>query len=107
MLDLVVKWSKKELNTSHSHYKNMADGNMMSRTIKSIMTAFVATILLASAFIPVAINQIGHIANLVIPKVDDTPILDIGLVTSLLSIVIVIVIVGIIIGVVYTYTDDR
>ena len=96
---------KQGLNISHEHYKNMAD-NIMNRTIKSIMTAFIAVILLASAFIPVAINQIGAIANMVVPTVNGKPVIDIGLVTNLLTVVIIVVIAGIIIGVIYTYTSD-
>lgn len=76
----------------------MAD--MMDKTISAILTAFVAVILLASAFIPTAIQQIDALS-----KYGS----DVAGYTALISTVIVVTIVGIIIGIVKTYTkgEDR
>lgn len=75
----------------------MAD--MMDKTISAILTAFVAVILIASAFIPTAIQQIDNLNR------DYGS--DVAQYTALISTVIVVVIVGIIIGVVRSYSKDE
>ena len=81
----------------------MAD--MMDKTINSILTAFIAVILIASAFIPVAINQINAIPKLVnIPE--NALISDITPFSTLLSVVVIVTIVGIVVGVIKQYTGD-
>lgn len=72
----------------------MAD--MMDKTISAILTAFVAVILIASAFIPTAIQQIDTL--------NDTYGSDVAGYTALISTVIIVTIVGIIIGIVKTYS---
>lgn len=76
----------------------MAD--MMDKTISAILTAFVAVILIASAFIPTAIQQIDAL--------NDRFGSDVAGYTALISTVIIVTIVGIIIGIVKTYSgkDD-
>lgn len=76
----------------------MAD--MMDKTISAILTAFVAVILIASAFIPTAIQQID--------RLNDEYGSDVAGYTALISTVIIVTIVGIIIGIVKTYSgkDD-
>lgn len=76
----------------------MAD--MMDKTISAILTAFVAVILIASAFIPTAIQQIDAL--------NDKYGSDVAGYTALISTVIIVTIVGIIIGIVKTYSgkDD-
>lgn len=73
----------------------MAD--MMDKTISAILTAFVAVILIASAFIPTAIQQINNLSQYGT---------QVAQYTALISTVIVVVIVGVIIGVVKSYTKD-
>ena len=81
----------------------MAD--MLDKTINSILTAFIAVILIASAFIPVAINQINAIPTLVnIPE--KALISDITPFSTLLSVVVIVTIVGIVVGVIKQYTGD-
>lgn len=72
----------------------MAD--MMDKTISAILTAFVAVILIASAFIPTAIQQID--------KLNHDYGSDVAGYTALISTVIIVTIVGIIIGIVKTYS---
>lgn len=72
----------------------MAD--MMDKTISAILTAFVAVILIASAFIPTAIQQIDSL--------NDQFGSDVAGYTALISTVIIVTIVGIIIGIVKTYS---
>lgn len=72
----------------------MAD--MMDKTISAILTAFVAVILIASAFIPTAIQQIDTL--------NDQFGSDVAGYTALISTVIIVTIVGIIIGIVKTYS---
>lgn len=72
----------------------MAD--MMDKTISAILTAFVAVILIASAFIPTAIQQIDTL--------NDRFGSDVAGYTALISTVIIVTIVGIIIGIVKTYS---
>lgn len=84
-------------NTLNSPYFDsfiMAD--MMDKTISAILTAFVAVILIASAFIPTAIQQIDRL-NYEYGS-------DAAGYTALISTVIIVTIVGIIIGIVKTYT---
>lgn len=73
----------------------MAD--MMDRTINSILTAMIAVILVASAFIPTVVPMINNLLG-------ETTTSQYG---SLLSVVVVITIVGIIIGVIKMYTDHH
>lgn len=82
----------------------MAD--VMDKTIKSILTAFIAVILLASAFIPVAINQINAIPSM-INVGEGALISSLTPYTTLLSVVIIVTIVGIIVGVIKNYTDEE
>ncbi len=83
----------------------MAD--MLDKTINSILTAFIAVILIASAFIPVAINQINSLASLVTSTSKEGALIsDITPYATLLSVVIVVTIVGIVVGVIKQYTDD-
>ena len=72
----------------------MAD--MMDKTISAILTAFVAVILIASAFIPTAIQQIDSL--------NDRFGSDAAGYTALISTVIIVTIVGILIGIVKTYS---
>lgn len=72
----------------------MAD--MMDKTINSILTALIAVVLIASAFIPVVIKQIDNLTAL---KVDSTY-------TTLISVVVIMTIIGIIIGVIKSYSSD-
>ena len=72
----------------------MAD--MMDKTISAILTAFVAVILIASAFIPTAIQQIDTLNA----KYGSSA----AGYTALISTVIIVTIVGIIIGIVKTYS---
>jgi len=72
----------------------MAD--MMDKTINSILTALIAVVLIASAFIPVVIKQIDNLKAI---GVDATY-------TTLISVVIIMTIIGIIIGVIKSYTSD-
>lgn len=84
-------------NTLNSPYFDsfiMAD--MMDKTISAILTAFVAVILIASAFIPTAIQQIDTL--------NDRFGSDAAGYTALISTVIIVTIVGIIIGIVKTYS---
>lgn len=67
---------------------------MMDKTVNAIMTAFIAVILIASAFIPTAIEQIDYL---------NTEVPEAGAYTGLLGVVITITILGIIIGVLKTY----
>lgn len=82
----------------------MAD--IMDKTIKSILTAFIAVILLASAFIPVAISQINAIPSMVTIS-DNSLISSVTPYTTLLSVVIIVTIVGIVVGVIKNYTDEE
>ncbi len=75
----------------------MAD--MMDKTISAILTAFVAVILIASAFIPTAIQQIDTL--------NDKYGSDVAGYTALISTVIIVTIVGIIIGIVKTYSSGK
>lgn len=72
----------------------MAD--MMDKTINSILTALIAVVLIASAFIPVVIKQIDNLKAI---GVDATY-------TTLISVVIIMTIIGIIIGVIKSYSSD-
>ena len=73
----------------------MAD--MMDKTINSILTALIAVVLIASAFIPVVIKQINNLSK--IEGMDSTY-------TTLISVVVIMTIIGIIIGVIKSYTSD-
>lgn len=76
----------------------MAD--LMDKTINSILTALIAVVLIASAFLPTVIDQIN---NLTTKYGSDA----VGGYTALLSVVIIMTIIGIIIGVIKTYTKDK
>lgn len=76
----------------------MAD--LMDKTINSILTALIAVVLIASAFLPTVIDQIN---NLTTKYGKDA----VGGYTALLSVVIIMTIIGIIIGVIKTYTKDK
>lgn len=69
---------------------------MMDKTISAILTAFVAVILIASAFIPTAIQQIDALNYKYGSSVAGY--------TALISTVIIVTIVSIIIGIVKTYS---
>lgn len=71
--------------------------SMMDRTIDSILTALIAVVLIASAFIPIVITQVN---NLLETYASDS---NIGLYTGLITIVVVMTIIGIIVGVIKTY----
>lgn len=75
----------------------MAD--LMDKTINSILTALIAVVLIASAFLPTVIDQINNLTD----KYGD----DVTGYTTLLSVVIIMTIIGIIIGVIKTYTKDN
>lgn len=75
----------------------MAD--LMDKTINSILTALIAVVLIASAFLPTVIDQINNLTT----KYGD----DVTGYTTLLSVVIIMTIIGIIIGVIKTYTKDK
>lgn len=68
---------------------------MMDKTVNAIMTAFIAVILVASAFIPTAIQQIENLGI-----IDSSYIVGYQ---GLLAVVVTITILGIIIGVLKTY----
>ena len=71
---------------------------MMDKTIDSILTALIAIVLIASAFIPVVITQIGNLMNMVDPTGGQLTVY-----TGLISVVVIMTIIGIIIGVIKTY----
>lgn len=75
----------------------MAD--LMDKTINSILTALIAVVLIASAFLPTVIDQITALTT----KYGDS----VTTYTTLLGVVIIITIIGIIIGVIKTYTKDK
>ena len=75
----------------------MAD--LMDKTINSILTALIAVVLIASAFLPTVIDQ----TNKLTAKYGDA----VTGYTALLSVVILMTIIGIIIGVIKTYTKDK
>lgn len=75
----------------------MAD--LMDKTINSILTALIAVVLIASAFLPTVIDQINALTT----KYGS----DVTGYTTLLSVVIIMTIIGIIIGVIKTYTKDK
>lgn len=75
----------------------MAD--LMDKTINSILTALIAVVLIASAFLPTVIDQINKLTA----KYGDA----VTGYTALLSVVILMTIIGIIIGVIKTYTKDK
>lgn len=75
----------------------MAD--LMDKTINSILTALIAVVLIASAFLPTVIDQINKLTA----KYGDA----VTGYTALLSVVIIMTIIGIIIGVIKTYTKDK
>ena len=70
---------------------------MMDKTINSILTALIAVVLIASAFIPVVIKQINNLSK--IEGMDSTY-------TTLISVVVIMTIIGIIIGVIKSYSSD-
>lgn len=76
----------------------MAD--LMDKTINSILTALIAVVLIASAFLPTVIDQINALTT----KYGSATV---GGYTALLSVVIIMTIIGIIIGVIKTYTKDK
>lgn len=76
----------------------MAD--LMDKTINSILTALIAVVLIASAFLPTVIDQINKLTT----KYGSDAV---GGYTALLSVVIIMTIIGIIIGVIKTYTKDK
>ena len=76
----------------------MAD--MMDKTINSILTALIAVVLIASAFIPVVIKQISALSSLVDPS-GNMPMY-----TTLISVVVIMTIIGIIIGVIKSYSSN-
>ena len=76
----------------------MAD--LMDKTINSILTALIAVVLIASAFLPTVIDQINSLTS----KYGKDAV---GGYTALLSVVIIMTIIGIIIGVIKTYTKDK
>lgn len=75
----------------------MAD--LMDKTINSIITALIAVVLIASAFLPTVIDQINNLTTRYGDAVTGY--------TALLSVVIIMTIIGIIIGVIKTYTKDN
>lgn len=75
----------------------MAD--LMDKTINSILTALIAVVLIASAFLPTVIDQISALTTKYGTSVSGY--------TSLLSVVIIMTIIGIIVGVIKTYTKDK
>lgn len=75
----------------------MAD--LMDKTINSILTALIAVVLIASAFLPTVIDQINALTTKYGTAVSGY--------TTLLSVVIIMTIIGIIIGVIKTYTKDK
>lgn len=72
--------------------------SMMDKTIDSILTALIAIVLIASAFIPVVIKQIGYLMSLADPTGGQLIVY-----TGLISVVVIMTIIGIIIGVIKTY----
>ena len=74
----------------------MAD--MLDKTINSIITALIAVVLIASAFIPIVISQVDSLT-----KLADSMEVDVSMYTSLITVVVVMTIIGIIIGVIRTY----
>lgn len=76
----------------------MAD--MMDKTINSIITAFVAVVLIAAAFLPTVIPMINGLTD---PQ-SAYYIAGAGTYATLLGVVITMTVVGIIIGVIKMYT---
>lgn len=74
----------------------MAD--MLDKTINSIITALIAVVLIASAFIPIVISQVDALT-----KYAAGIKADVSMYTSLITVVVVMTIIGIIIGVIRTY----
>lgn len=83
----------------------MAD-DMMEKTVSAILTAFIAVILVASAFIPTAIDQI---TALTAKYADTESASSVKGYATLIGVVITITIVAIIIGIVksYFFKSDR
>lgn len=81
--------------------------SMMDKTISAILTAFVAVILIASAFIPTAMTQVNSLIAQFTTKSGDTTTVDPAIAgyASLIGVVITVTIVGIIIGIVKSYSD--
>ena len=71
----------------------------MDKTINSILTALIAVVLIASAFLPTVIDQINNLTT----RYGS----DVAGYTALLSVVVIMTIIGIIIGVIKTYTKDN
>ena len=88
---------KKPLNNCQKHHLYMAD--LMDKTINSILTALIAVVLIASAFLPTVIKQIDALTKEFGSEVSGY--------TTLLSVVITMTIIGIIIGVIKTYTKNK
>lgn len=82
---------------------SMAD--MMDKTINSILTAFVAIVLVASAFIPTVVPMIKDLVT----EGSDTYVEDAEVYAALLGVTITLTIVGIFIGIIRTYSgrDDN
>ena len=74
----------------------MAD--MLDKTINSIITALIAVVLIASAFIPIVISQLDALK-----KYAAGIQADVSMYESLITVVVVMTIIGIIIGVIRTY----
>lgn len=81
--------------------------SMMDRTISAILTAFVAVILIASAFIPTAMTQVNSLIAQFTTTSGGTSTVDPAIAgyASLIGVVITVTIVGIIIGIVKSYSD--
>lgn len=78
--------------------------DMMDKTVNAIMTAFIAVILIASAFIPTAISQIDTLSNLNVSSAMKGVLTGY---TGLLGVVVTITILGVVIGVLKTYNLTR
>ena len=73
---------------------------MMDKTVNAIMTAFIGVILIASAFIPTAIDQIQYLTSTFAGTESESVVSGYA---GLLVIVVTITILGIVIGVLKTY----
>lgn len=80
----------------------MAD--LMNKTIASIMTALIAIVLLASAFIPTAVNQINALIDMFTKEGTTDPTV-MGFAT-LMFVVITMTIIGVLLGVIKGYISD-
>lgn len=80
-------------------------GDLIDKSTNTILGILVAVVLISSALIPVALDQINALKT---KFASDTEMLEqVNTYTGLIEVVIVIVIICLIIGVIKTYTKNR